>query len=138
MKDVFPEFKHYPYINITGKYIGSILHYLTRDTFAKEPEMTKELLLLLNYYRNYHLYNEQVERKRDEFRNNEIDIKDIDEFEESLIPEDSITLFWDLNKAFINTFKDYIYAWGVRLSGIIKRKYKLDDNRKGIKIQKIM
>lgn len=137
MKDVFPEFKHYPYINITGKYIGSILHYLTRDTFAKEPEMTKELLLLLNYYRNYHLYNEQVERKRDEFRNNEIDIKDIDEFEESLIPEDSITLFWDLNKAFINTFKDYIYAWGVRLSGIIKRKYKLDDNRKGIKKQKI-
>ena len=137
MKDVFPEFKHYPYINITGKYIGSILHYLTRDTFAKEPEMTKELLLLLNYYRNYHLYNEQVERKRDEFRNNEIDIKDIDEFEESLITEDYITLFWDLNKAFINTFKDYIYAWGVRLSGIIKRKYKLDDNRKGIKIQKI-
>jgi hypothetical protein len=79
------------------------MHYLTRDTFQNDPEMIKELLVLLNYYRNYHLFNEQVEKQRDAF-NNDAEFRDADEFEEYLIPEESITKFWELNKQFINTY----------------------------------
>jgi hypothetical protein len=77
----------------------------------------------LNYYRNYHLFNEQVEKQRDAF-NNDAEFRDADEFEEYLIPEESITKFWELNKQFINTYKNFIYAWAVKLAGLIRRKYK--------------
>ena len=123
MKDIFPDFRHFPNITLTAKYIGSIMHYLTRDTFQNDPEMIKELLVLLNYYRNYHLFNEQVEKQRDAF-NNDAEFRDADEFEEYLIPEESITKFWELNKQFINTYKNFIYAWAVKLAGLIRRKYK--------------
>ena len=124
MKDIFPDFKHFPNISLTAKYIGSIMHYLTRDTFQSEPEMIKELIVLLNYYRNYHLYNEQVEKQRDAFDNNEFELSDVDEFAEYLIPEDTITKFWELNKQFVITYKNFIYAWATKLAGLVRRKYK--------------
>ena len=137
MKDVFPDFKHFPNITLTAKYIGSILHYLTRDTFQNEPEMIKELLVLLNYYRNYHLFNEQVEKQRDVFNNNELEFTDVDEFAEYLIPEDTITKFWELNKQFVITYKNFIYAWATKLAGLVRRKYrKTTDQNENIK-QKI-
>ena len=138
MKDVFPDFKHFPNITLTAKYIGSILHYLTRDTFQNEPEMIKELLVLLNYYRNYHLFNEQVEKQRDVFNNNELEFTDVDEFAERLIPEDTITKFWELNKQFIITYKNFIYAWATKLAGLVRRKYRktTEQNNENIK-QKI-
>ena len=36
MKENFVEFRNYPNIEITAKYIGSIMHYLTRDTFQNK------------------------------------------------------------------------------------------------------
>ena len=112
------------------------MHYLTRDTFQNDPEMIKELLVLLNYYRNYHLFNEQVEKQRDVF-SNDVEFRDADEFEEYLIPEDSITKFWELNKQFIITYKNFIYAWAIKLAGLIRRKYKKTNEQNEVEKKKI-
>ena len=39
MKDCFVDFKNYPNIEISAKFIGSIMHYLVRDTFNNDPTM---------------------------------------------------------------------------------------------------
>ena len=126
MKDVFIEFRNYPNIEISAKYIGSIMHYLVRDTFSNNPTMIREILALLNYYRNYHLYNEQVEKQEDIF-NTGMAFIDNDEFAEFLVPENNITEFWNLNTAFVDTFKNYVYAWSNRLAKLIKLKYQKSD-----------
>ena len=80
MKDVFIEFTKFPYIDISGKYIGSIMHYLTRDTFMYDPGLIQDILALFNFYRNYHVYNEQIEKQHDIFsptvKNEQKDDKD--------------------------------------------------------------
>lgn len=126
MRDIFLEFKSYPNIDITAKYIGSIMHYLTRDTFQNDPVMLKELIALINYYRNYHLFNEQVEKQQDIFNSNMVFL-DEDEFAEFLIPEGQINQFWNLNGAFVETYKNFIYAWACKLGKLIKLKYQKSD-----------
>ena len=102
------------------------MHYLVRDTFSNNPTMIREILALLNYYRNYHLYNEQVEKQEDIF-NTGMAFIDNDEFAEFLVPENNITEFWNLNTAFVDTFKNYVYAWSNRLAKLIKLKYQKSD-----------
>ena len=126
MKENFVEFRNYPNIEITAKYIGSIMHYLTRDTFQNNPTMVRELLALLNYYRNYHLYNEQVEKQQD-FMNNNMVFIDNDEFAAYLVPENQITEFWNINGTFVDTFKNFVYAWARKLAKLIKLKYQKND-----------
>ena len=126
MKDNFVEFRNYPNIDITAKYVGSIMHYLTRDTFNNNPTMLKEILALMNYYRNYHIYNKAVESQDDIFNNN-MEFRDEDEFADFLIPESSITEFWTLNPEFIETFKNYVYSWACRLGKLIRLKYQKSD-----------
>ena len=126
MKDNFVEFSNYPNIDISGKYIGSIMHYLTRDTFSNNPTMLKEILALMNYYRNYHIYNKAVESQDDIFNNNMV-FRDEDEFSDYLIPESSITEFWTLNSQFVETFKNYVYSWACRLGKLIRLKYQKSD-----------
>lgn len=135
MKDCFVEFKNYPNIEISAKYIGSIMHYLTRDTFNNNPTMLKEILALMNYYRNYHIYNKAVESQDDIFNNN-MEFRDEDEFADYLVPESQITEFWNINSEFVETYKNYVYAWACRLGKLIRLKYqKTDPNlqpRKGL------
>jgi len=126
MKDNFVEFRNYPNIDISAKYIGSIMHYLTRDTFNNNPVMLKEILALMNYYRNYHIYNKAVESQDDIFNTN-MNFRDEDEFADNLIPESSITKFWDLNAEFVETFKNYVYSWACRLGKLIRLKYQKSD-----------
>jgi len=126
MKDNFVEFRNYPNIDISAKYIGSIMHYLTRDTFNNNPTMLKDVLALMNYYRNYHIYNKAVESQDDIFNNN-MAFKDDDEFADFLIQESSITEFWNLNPQFVETFKNYVYSWACRLGKLIRLKYQKND-----------
>ena len=128
MKDNFAEFNDYPNIDTTAKYVGSIMHYLTRDTFSSTPIMLKEVLALLNYYRNYHIYNKSVESQDDIFNNNVV-FKDEDEFADYLLQESSITEFWNLNPEFVETFKNSVFSWACRLGKLIRLKYrKTDEN----------
>ena len=126
MKDCFVEFKNYPNIEISAKFIGSIMHYLTRDTFNNDPTMLKDVLALMNYYRNYHIYNKEVEVQNDIFKSN-MDFRDIDEFADYLVPESTITEFWNLNPQFVDLFKNYVYSWATRLGKLIRLKFEKTD-----------
>ena len=126
MRDIFVEFKKFPNIDISAKYIGSIIHYLTRDTFTNEPSIFKEIIALMNYYRNYHLFNEQVEKQQDIFESNMVYV-DNDEFAEFLIPENTINKFWTFNTSFVETYKNFIFAWACKLGKLIKLKYQRGD-----------
>lgn len=126
MRDSFAEFKNYPNIEISAKFIGSIMHYLVRDTFNNDPTMLKEVLALMNYYRNYHIYNNDVEGQGEAFRSN-VEFKDIDEFADYLVPEGTITEFWNLNPDFVDMFKNYVYSWATRLSKLIRLKFEKSD-----------
>ena len=126
MKENFVEFRNYPNIDITAKYVGSIMHYLTRDTFKNNPTMLKDVLALMNYYRNYHIYNKAIESQDDIFNNNMV-FRDEDEFADLLIPESSITEFWTINSEFVTTFKEYVYSWATRLGKLIRLKYQKSD-----------
>ena len=129
MKDVFIEFTKFPYIDISGKYIGSIMHYLTRDTFMYDPGLIKDILALFNYYRNYHLYNEQIEKQHDIFSGNLMlqDTENEDEYAEYLINENDISEFWNINPKFVETYKSFIYAWSLKLAKAIKLKFEVED-----------
>ena len=125
MRDVFIEFTKFPYIDISGKYIGSIMHYLTRDTFMYDPGLIQDILALFNFYRNYHLYNEQIEKQHDVFSGQIMlqDTENEDEYSEYLIDENDISEFWNLNPKFVETYKNFIYAWSCKLAKAIKLKY---------------
>ena len=125
MKDVFIEFTKFPYIDISGKYIGSIMHYLTRDTFMYEPVLIKDIIALFNYYRNYHYYNEQIEKQTDIFTQNLMlqDTDNEDEYSEYLVNENDISEFWNINRKFVETYKNFILAWSQKLAKAIKLKF---------------
>ena len=91
MKENFIEFRNYPNIDISGKYIGSIMHYLCIDTFNNNPSKLNDIFALMNYYRNYYKYNDELENEDDIFGN--VNYKDIDECSDYLIPKRSITEF---------------------------------------------
>ena len=129
MRDVFLEFSNFPNIDISAKYVGSLMHYLTRDTFTFEPGMVKELYALFNYYRNYHIFNEQVEKQQDIFNCDMVFLEgeNMDEYAEFLIPETDISEFWTLHEAFIETYKNFVYAWACKLAKMIKMKFSKTD-----------
>ena len=79
----------------------------------------------MNYYRNYHIYNEAIESQEDIFDNNVF--KHEDEYSEFLIPESNITEFWNLNPEFIETFKNNVYSWACRLGKLIRLICQKDD-----------
>ena len=128
IKDVFIEYRNYHSIKISAKYIGSIIHYLTKNTFMYDPGLKRDILALFNYYRNYHLYNEQIEEQNsinDKFIGQSMlqDTENEDEFAEYLIDENDINEFWNLNPKFVETYKNLIYSWSCKLAKAIKLKY---------------
>ena len=122
----FAEFKNLKDIDTSAKYIGSIIYYLTRDTFKGLPKIHKIFEAVLNYYRNYDEENVDLEKCEDIFGEDMI-YKDKDEFTKNLIPYDEINQFWDLNKDFVENYKKLIYGWAVNLCAIIKEKYAKND-----------
>ena len=127
IRDCFIDFKNFPNIEISAKFIGSIMHYLVRDTFHTDPTMLKEVLALMNYYRNYHVYNKEVEEQNDVFGSSNAEFKDIDEFADYLVPESTITEFWHLNPQFVDMFKNYVYSWATKLGKLIRLKFEKSD-----------
>ena len=129
MREVFKEFKKNQNVEKSAKYVGSIIHYLTRDTFLNSPKVVTNCLGLFNYYRNYHLYNEQIEKQEESFKGMlQFDgTENDDEYAQFLIPEEDITQFWHINTAFVETYKKFIFSWSKKLAKIIKLKYSRHD-----------
>ena len=122
----FPEFKNLKDINTSAKIIGSIIHYLTRDTYSNNPNMIKNFFALLNYYKNYHLNNNEINNCEDIFGDDMI-YKDYDEFTKYLINKSDLSEFWDFDTKFIETYQEFIYGWGVKLSNLIINKFAQKD-----------
>ena len=122
----FAEFKGLTDIEKSAKYIGSIIHYLTRDTFKGEPKIHKIFEAVLNYYRNYHEENEDLNACEDIFGEDMI-YKDKDEVTKYLIPYEEISEFWELNKDFVENYKKLIHGWATHFCQIIKGKYAEND-----------
>ena len=129
MRDVFKEFQKFPKVSISAKYIGSVIHYLTRDTFINNPKVATNCLGLFNYYRNYHIYNEQIEKQEDSFKGllTLHGTENEDEYAEFLVPEVEIKDFWKYNSAFVETYKKFIFGWSIKLCKLIKLKFSKDD-----------
>ena len=132
----FNEYKGIKDISTIAKYVGSIIHYLTRETFKDKPKMHKNFWSVLNYYRNYNTINEELEACNDIYGR---DMKYIekDQFTKYLIPFEEVQEFWELNKEFVQNYKNSVYVWAVYLARWIKGKfYKYDldlKHRKRIK-----
>ena len=124
--DHFAEFKNLKDIYTSAKIIGSIIHYLTRDTYSNNPNMIKNFFALLNYYKNYHLNNNEINNCEDIFGDDMI-YKDYDEFTKYLINKSDLSEFWDFNKKFVETYQQLIYGWGVKLSNLIINKFAQND-----------
>ena len=116
-------------VETSAKYVGSIIHYLTRDTFMSNPQVVKSCLGLFNYYRNYHIYSSQIEKQEDSFRGMLTleGTENDDEYAEFLVPEETITQFWNMNPAFVETYSKFIFSWAKKLAKIIKLKYSRND-----------
>lgn len=128
IKANFVEFRNYPNIELSCKYLASILHYLVKRTFLVHPEMNRETISLLDYYRNYHLYNALLEKQTDIY-NKDVNVLDDDEISVFLIPEDQISEFWNINAEAVSMFQNYIYNWAYRLAKGIRQKFRpLDKN----------
>ena len=84
-------------------------------------------ITLMNYYRNYHVYNKEVEEQNDVFGSSNAEFKDIDEFADYLVPESTITEFWHLNPQFVDMFKNYVYSWATKLGKLIRLKFEKSD-----------
>ena len=122
----FAEFKNLKDINTSAKIIGSIIHYLTKDTYSNNPNMIKNFFALLNYYKNYHLNNNEINNCEDIFGDDMI-YKDYDEFTKYLINKSDLSEFWDFDTKFIETYQEFIYGWGVKLSNLIINKFAQND-----------
>ena len=126
MGENFVEFHNSKDIEKSAKIIGSIIHYLSKDSFIDNPKMLKNYFALLNYYRNYHIKNQEINKCEKIFGEDMI-YKDYDEFSNYLIPKSELKDFWEYNKTFIETFKGIVYGWSVKLSNLINNKFSKND-----------
>ena len=113
-------------VRISAKYIGSIIHYLTRDTFKDKPKIHNNFISVLNYFRNYKDINEDLEDVNDDFGKDMI-YNEKDEFSRFLVDFKDISIFWEVYKEFVEEYKKNIYIWAVYFCRLIKNKYAVYD-----------
>ena len=130
LKDVFTEYSKCEDMNLAIKNISSILHYLVIDIFKKKQKKINDILALFNYYRSYHLYNEQIEKYKNKMNNkinSKIEIEENDnddEYNGLLLSYKEVKEFFDENNKTFEKFKDAIYDWSIELAKNIKNKFK--------------
>ena len=126
MSENFLEFNRLKDIEKSAKIIGSIMHYLTSDSFKNNPKVLENYFALLNYYRNYHIKNKEINQCK-ELLGEDMIYKDYDEFSYYLIPKSELKDFWEYNKKFVETFKGIVYGWSVKLSNLLINKFSKKD-----------
>ena len=130
LREVFTEYSDCYEVDGAVKTIGSILHYLVRDIFKMKQKKINDILAIFNYYRNYHLYNAQIEQLKDKI-NEKINIEENeneDEYSGSLLSYWEVEDFFNQNSKYINEFKEDIYNWSIELAKKIKNKFYENDS----------
>ena len=133
VRETIKQYRNYANVLISAKYLASILHILVKETFKNDVEPLDDIFALFNYYRNYHLENEFIEKKENkniakenyEFQG----LPDIneDEYMAYFIKEEEIEDFFDTNGGFVETFKNNIFIWSLKLAKLIKDKFARKD-----------
>ena len=116
-------------IKINGKYIGSIIHNLARESFKNKLKIHHNFLSVLNYFRNYRTTNKDLENS-DNILGRDMIYHDKDEFSKYLINFSDISIFWGVNGTFIDSVKKNIYNWSVFIAKLIKEKFSQNNNMK--------
>ena len=119
-KELFPQHKSNDLITNNAFVIGSILHYLTNDTFKSNPPRLDKLLSLNNYYRNNHLYNKELEENSEYYHLS----LDKDELANNLLPVDESKRFLQDNSVYIERFKGFLFNWGESVMKQVRLKLK--------------
>jgi len=133
IRETVKQFRNYANIIISTRYIAAVLHYLTRDTFKNDVESLDDIYSLFNYYRNYHLKNEYIEKSdikdisKDDYLFEGLPNTDEDEYALFFISEEEIEDFFKTNTSFVETFKNYIFIWALKLAKLIKEKFSKKD-----------
>ena len=123
LHELFPKYNSNPYIISNCKYIGSLLHFLTRDTFNNNPQIQNDSLSLVNYYRNYHINEDEIRKQKNIIFPNYKIFKDKDEFAQFLVSESKINQVWEIDPDFVDTYKKFIFEWAVNLSKLLRLHY---------------
>ena len=139
INEVFLEYENNTDVQKCAKNIGSILHYLVRDTFKSRTKVINDVLSLFNYYRNYHLYNEQIEKFKRKLDGNKINFhfnikenENEDEYSSLLVPKKEMQKFWENNYEELKEIKEIIFKWSMKLAKYLykKEKIKIKDKEK--------
>lgn len=128
------------------KIFVSILHFITRETFRNKPVMIRNKNNLCNYYRNYQIYNSDIDNSKDKdlldinnlknsykyYNNNllneyitDVNYTDIDEYykDNLMVPEEIVFAYCRKYSDFVDSYKSSLYKWSVLLANNLKRKY---------------
>ena len=116
-----------PYIINNSRYIGSLLHYLTRYTFSNHPKKLNNVLSLLNYYNNY---KEKKINENEIFYKKVIYEDDMDQFSEFLESKSQFIHFYNENPEFVETYEKFIYIWAINLSKSLNSEFSNKNNLK--------
>ena len=133
IRETVKQYRNYANVLISAKYLGVILHMIVKNTFKNDVEPLDDIFALFNYYRNYHLENEFIEKKENKniSKKNYLfeGLPNVDEDEYSLyfIKEEDIEAFFDTNEEFVETCKNNIFIWSLKLSKLIKDKFSRKD-----------
>ena len=133
IRETIKQYRNYANVLISAKYLGVILHILVKKTFKNDVEPLDDIFALFNYYRNYHLENEFIEKKENKnIAKNNYEFEglpnaDEDEYSLYFIKEEDIEVFFDTNDEFVETCKNNIFIWSLKLAKLIKDKFSRKD-----------
>ena len=125
IKDVFTEYNNSYNIEKAAINLGSVLHHLVKKTFEKKLKVKNDVISLFNYYRNYHLYDKNIEKLKDKF-NQKIIIEENeneDEYNKNLLPLNDIKIFFNENTQILEEFMENIYNWAIELSKNLRNNF---------------
>ena len=125
IKDVFTEYSNCYNIEKAAINIGSVLHNLVKNLFKKKLKLKNDILALFNYYRNYHLFDEKIEKLKDKI-NDKVIIEENDnedEYNKNLLRLNDINKLLDENEKISEEFMDKIYEWAIKLAKNLRNKF---------------
>ena len=132
VRENIKQYRNYANVLISAKYLAVILHVLVKNTFKNDVDPIDDIYALFNYYRNYHLENEFIEKEKKKMLKSDYDFEGLpdvneDEYGKYFLSEEEIEVFFDTNSVFVETFKNNVFIWSLKLSKLIKDKFARKD-----------
>ena len=132
VRETVKQYRNYANVLISAKYLAVILHMLVKNTYKNDVEPLDDIYALFNYFRNYNLENEFIEKEKKKIIKDDYDFEglpdvNVDEYAKYFLNEEEIEVFFDTNTVFVETFQNNIFIWSMKLSRLIKDKFSRND-----------